>query len=166
MKKRILKSLTCLTLSGLFLTNTALPALAQSNVINIQQDINYEQAYELALIINENISFNEEKSKITFDKDTAINQGLDSYVANQLNIHLEALNEDEVKELYEEMQKDSENTSTRVVPAIIITACKLLAKAGFVWLAQKLYDWGAEKFCENYGDYNSVTENVCDFLGY
>ncbi|MBM7587696.1 hypothetical protein JOC86_004270 [Bacillus pakistanensis] len=51
------------------------------------------------------------------------------------------------------------------VAPIIVWAAGVLAAAGLSWLAKKLYDYGAEWFCDNYGDYNGVTEKVCDVIG-
>lgn len=131
------------------------------------QDMSYEDAYRLATIINDNIEYIEENQKIVFNESVAIAQGLDQYTATQLDMYLEGLDEKEAAELFEDISEvDNSTTSPRAVPAIIVAAGKILIKAGLTWLATKLYEWGAEKFCEEYRDYNSVTQEVCDFLGH
>ncbi|MBM7587697.1 hypothetical protein JOC86_004271 [Bacillus pakistanensis] len=57
-----------------------------------------------------------------------------------------------------------QEVSAQVAP-IIVWAAGVLAAAGLKWLADKLLDMGAEWFCDNYGDYNSVTDKVCDVIG-
>lgn len=51
------------------------------------------------------------------------------------------------------------------VSALLISAGKVLAKAGLGWMAKKLLDWGSAKFCDTYKNSNSVTKSVCNFLG-
>ena len=131
-----------------------------------QANMSYEEAYKLATIINQNISYLSEEQKIIFDEKTAVSQGLDMYTAKQLNNYLENLDSANAQAVYKEVQSAKEDSATsRAVPAIIVATGKILAKAGLAWLAKKLYDWGAKKFCATYKNYNSVTKNVCSFLG-
>lgn len=53
---------------------------------------------------------------------------------------------------------------TTVAP-ILVWAAGVLAAAGLSWLAEKLLDWGAKKFCDTYGDSNATTKLVCDVIG-
>ncbi|KMP73456.1 histidine kinase, partial [Bacillus cereus] len=46
------------------------------------------------------------------------------------------------------------------VAPIIIWAAGLLGG----WLATKLLDYGAEKFCKQYRNYNGVTKKVCEVI--
>lgn len=61
-------------------------------------------------------------------------------------------------------QGDVPKAETTVAP-ILVWAAGVLAAAGLSWLAEKLLDWGAKKFCDTYGDSNATTKLVCDVIG-
>ena len=51
-----------------------------------------------------------------------------------------------------------------MVAPLLVWAAGVLAGAGLSWLAEKLLDYGAKKFCDAYGNYNSVTKTVCNVI--
>lgn len=53
-----------------------------------------------------------------------------------------------------------QNSEVQHVAPIIIWAAGLLGG----WLATKLLDYGAEKFCKQYRNYNGVTKKVCEVI--
>ncbi|GKQ43341.1 hypothetical protein RD055328_12640 [Companilactobacillus sp. RD055328] len=55
------------------------------------------------------------------------------------------------------------NKDPKIAP-IILWAMKVLAAAGLSWLASKLLNWGAHKFCKAYRNSNSVTKWVCSVI--
>lgn len=123
----------------------------------------YNKAYELATIIENNTEYDNTEKIISFNSEKAMNDGLDKETAYQLENYFNSLSPEEAEETYNEML--ASGTSTYVIPAIIVSAAKILAKAGLSWLAKKLLDWGSAKFCAAYKNSNSVTKNVCNFLG-
>ena len=124
----------------------------------------YEDIYKMSEIIYNNISFNEEESKLCFNSPSAIKDGLNEEVAEYLESYYSSLDKASAAALYAEIQEIKNAPQTRVVPAIVVAAAKILASAGLSWLADKLYDYGAEKFCDAFGSANAVTETVCDIL--
>lgn len=158
MKKIIYLFLSLISFSVILPTSTVVAAEHTDS-----QNKYYEEAYNLALIIENNTNYDEENKEILFDTENAINDGLDEDTAYQIEEHYSLMTPEEAEKTYNEII--SSNYSTRSFTGLIAAAAKILAKAGLGWLARKLYDWGAEKFCNAYKDSNSVTENVCNFLG-
>jgi len=141
-------------------------SVAVASEVNDTQSEAYEEAYHLATIISENTHFNESEKILTFDVENSIEQGLDESTAVQMENYYSSLSPEEAEQVYDEILSSSYSTRSVTVTSLLVAAGKILAKAGLGWLAKKLYDWGAEKFCANYKNYNGVTQNVCDFLGY
>lgn len=151
MKKIISMFMSCILIMAISITAIAAgPAEIMS----------YEEAYEIATIVTDNLTYDEETQKFVFDAEAAIEQGLDADIAYQLESSYAEMSVDESAKLKDSMGDGVEPRG------LLAVAAGLLVTAGLDWLADKLLDWGAEKFCDNYGDYNSVTVGVCDFLGF
>ncbi len=119
----------------------------------------FEDTYEVATLIDGNLSYDEEEQSFIFDVENAVNQGLDSELAAQIEANISSMSASEAAELNEDMEA--------VQPrSVVATVIAFLAGAGFSWLADKLLDYGAEKFCNAYGDYNDIAATACDMLGY
>lgn len=119
----------------------------------------FEDAYEIAVLIDDNLSYDENEQAFTFDMENAVNQGLDGTLAAEIETNISAMSTSEAADLNDEMS----NVQPRGVVATVVA---FLAGAGFSWLADKLLDYGAEKFCDAYGDYNDIAATACDMLGY
>lgn len=160
----MLKKIVSLVLAFAMTMSLGTTAMASSYT---NQDMSYEEAYRLATIINDNMTYVEDEQKFVFNESAAVSQGLDEYTATQLDRYLESLDKDAAAELFGEITEgDNSTVAPRAIPPLLIAAGKILIKAGLGWLATKLYEWGAEKFCSAYRDYNGVTQSVCDFLGH
>ncbi|MFS0942651.1 MULTISPECIES: hypothetical protein [Enterococcus] len=81
---------------------------------------------------------------------------LTSTEASKLATEFNSLSSEEQKDL---MKDFSKNNTARVAP-IIIWAAGVLGG----WLATKLLNWGAHKFCSSYKNYNSITKYVCEVI--
>lgn len=121
---------------------------------------NEKSPEEIANIIQESTTFDNSSKSYSFDEKKAASLGLEKNQATQIDTYLENLSSKEASDLNEQGE-----IGTQAIPALIAWAAKVLAAAGLGWLAKELYDYGAEKFCEKFGDYNSVTERVCDVIG-
>lgn len=159
MKKVVSLFLALISFSVIIPTGTV---IAEES--NASKDDYYQEAYNLALIIENNTYFNEETKILTFDVENAIYEGLDKETAEQIEDTYNNMTAEEAEETYQAIIMS--NYSSRSITGVLAAAAKILGKAGLTWLAQRLYDWGSEKFCDNYKDYNSITDNVCGFLGY
>ena len=119
----------------------------------------FEDAYEIAALIDKNLSYDDDEQTFTFDVENAISQGLDDVLATQIEENVSDMSASEAAELNDDMN----NIQPR---GIISTVVAFLAGAGFSWLADKLLDYGAEKFCDAYGNHNDIAAMACDMLGY
>ena len=119
----------------------------------------FEDAYEIAVLIDSNLSYDENEQTFTFDVENAVSQGLGDVLATQIEENISSMSASEAADLNEDMS----NVQPRGVVATVVA---FLAGAGFSWLADKLLDYGAEKFCDAYGDYNDIAATACDMLGY
>jgi hypothetical protein len=128
-------------------------------------DLQKEKAEQLANAIYQSSIYDEVTKSFTFDEQKAITLGLDELTASQMNTYLESLTPEEAEITYNEMENPDTIADPNVFPVIIVWAARTLAAAGLGWLAKKLLDWGATKFCNAYEDYNRVTGYVCDVIG-
>ncbi len=119
----------------------------------------FEDTYKVATLIDSNLSYDEGEQSFIFDVENAVNQGLDSELATQIEANISSMSASEAAELNEDMEAIQPRS-------VVATVIAFLAGAGFSWLADKLLDYGAEKFCNAYGDYNDIAATACDMLGY
>jgi len=61
------------------------------------------------------------------------------------------------------LELQEEEVSATVAP-LLVWGAAVLAAAGLSWLAEKLLDYGATKFCKAYRNDNSVTKTVCNVI--
>lgn len=146
------------TLSLVF---TLIFAILAQPVANAAEVDSKEEVEKLALAIYESSTYQEDTKSFDFNKEKAISLGLDKQVASQIEVYYENLSTEEAEDLAK-LQKDDE-VSVMVAP-ILVWAAGVLAAAGLSWLAEKLLDYGAKKFCDAYGNYNSVTKTVCNVI--
>lgn len=119
----------------------------------------YQEAYEIAAAINDNMTYDLENQRFEFDAESAISQGLSENIAYQIESNVSTMSTDESATLNEKMEEAQPRS-------IIATVAAFLVGAGLSWLADKLLDYGAEKFCDSYGDYNDIAATACEMLGY
>lgn len=124
-----------------------------------------EEAEELAKAIYNSSDYDKETRTFDFDEEKAISLGLNEQMAKQMNDYFTSLSPDEAEKVYEEQENamNGDGNQTMVAP-LIAWAAGVLAAAGLSWLANKLLDYGAEKFCNAYEDSNAVTEEVCEVI--
>ncbi|OQO70170.1 hypothetical protein BH747_08395 [Enterococcus villorum] len=104
------------------------------------------------------ISSNKKGDK--FEMNTVILQENTDFTTSEATKLATTFNHLTLEEQQSLLHQLSENPNARVAPII-------LWAAGIVggWLATKLLDWGATKFCKTYRNYNSATKLVCDVIG-
>ena len=119
----------------------------------------YQDAYEIATAINDNLTYDATNQTFEFDVEEAVSQGLDADTAYELKSNLDNMSANEASLLNEAMTEAQPRSLLGTVAAFLIGA-------GFGWLADKLLDYGAEKFCDSYGDYNDITATACEMLGF
>lgn len=150
----MIKKMTSYALSALMVLGLSFNAVAAPIDPN-----SYEEAYKISAAIENNLQYDEATRSFDFETENAINQGLDQSIAVQLEQSVENLDEQDAAQLNEELKEAQPR-------GILATAAAFLVGAGFGWLADKLLDWGAEKFCNEYGDYNEFTATACEIVGY
>lgn len=141
MKKVLISKLTVLLLLGTMSASIAMPTVEAVATPNNPTNVIYQMEENLA----------EYESSLS-----------------ESNINIEKL---QVQELEQELDTliEAEGTGEGrafITSAMLITAAKWLA--GFVggYIASKLVDWGAKKWCATYKYTNWATKAVCNFLGY
>lgn len=146
---------------ALSLVFVLLASLIFSPIANANEVSSKEEAEKLALSIYESSTYEEDTKTFKFDENKAISLGLDQKFSKQVSNYLENLSEEEAAAL-NELQK--EDGSSVMVAPLLVWAAGVLAAAGLSWLADKLLDYGAKKFCDAYRSYNSVTKTVCNVI--
>lgn len=122
-----------------------------------------DNAEQMALAIYEATIYDEDTRTFEFDENKAISLGLDKMVSQKMNNYFENLSSDQAELVYESQLEKTDEVGTFVAP-LIVWAAQVLGAAGLTWLADKLLDWGAAKFCKAYKNYNSVTKTVCNII--
>lgn len=126
-----------------------------------QETMTKEDVEKLARAIYESSTYQEETRTFTFDEEKSISLGLDKTTAREMNIHFSSLSGDSAEKVYKEQEKAmTDGVQPRVAP-LVLWAAAALGAAGFSWLADKLLDYGAKKFCKAYKNSNKVTKGVC-----
>ena len=120
-------------------------------------EVSSKEQVELTNSLLKSITFDKNTNKLFMDEEKLINTTeLTSTEASKLATEFNSLSSEEQKDL---MKDFSKNNTARVAP-IIIWAAGVLGG----WLATKLLNWGAHKFCSSYKNYNSITKYVCEVI--
>ncbi|MFC9540841.1 hypothetical protein ACFTQ7_13250 [Lysinibacillus sp. NPDC056959] len=155
-KKNSFKAFVVLLSLCLFIG--VLPSFAHAENSFADEDY-YEQ---VALAIYESSTYNKDTKSFDFDEDKAVSRGLDKETSHQVAVYLENLSSDEAENVYYSLEEDP--SISPFVPPLLVWAAGVLAAAGLTWLADKLLDWGAQKFCNKYRNSNSITKMVCNVI--
>ncbi|HHY73759.1 MAG TPA: hypothetical protein GX497_11190 [Bacillus bacterium] len=122
-----------------------------------------EKAEQLAAAIYNSSNYQEDTGVFEFDEGKAISLGLDQQTARQMSVYFKGLSSDEAEALYNTQVEAGSSNQLAVAP-LLVWAAEVLVAAGLTWLADKLLDYGAKKFCDSYRNYNSVTRTVCEVI--
>ncbi|WP_427109784.1 hypothetical protein [Lysinibacillus xylanilyticus] len=134
-----------------------LPSFAHAENSLADEDY-YEQ---VALAIYESSTYHKDTKSFDFDENKAVSRGLDKEISHQVAVYLENLSFDEAENVY---YSEEDPSVSPFVPPLIVWAAGVLVAAGLTWLADKLLDWGAQKFCDKYRNSNSITRMVCNVI--
>lgn len=100
--------------------------------------------------------YNEQKDTIEFSSEKAVANGVNKADADNAANYFNSLNDEDKKEVLKSFNYGSR---FRVAPAI---AWAVSVLGG--WLAEKLLDYGATKFCKHYRKVNNATRMVCNVI--
>ncbi|NVY97136.1 hypothetical protein HU830_08380 [Lactobacillus sp. DCY120] len=103
------------------------------------------------------IEYNQKKGKIEVSSEFAEESGMSKKQEQMLISKFDKLSDSEKEQILN-------NNNARVAP-LVLWAAKVLASAGLGWLAKKLLDYGAARFCRAYRNSNWATKKVCAVIG-
>lgn len=111
------------------------------------RELDNVNTYEVIQDLNQKQDFNIEEVNLNNEKLANIEKELDLAI-------------------YESEQRINEQNSRIAVAPIVVTVAKWLGKVVGAYLAKKLLDWGAKKWCAKYKYHNWATKAACNFLGF
>lgn len=155
--KSLVKKTTILKVMIVAVVSALLLNIGLTTASVYASEVSSKEQVELTNSLLNSIEFDKESNKLFMNKEKLVNTNLfTSTEANKLGNEFNSLSSQEQKELMKDLK---EKSNTRIAP-IIIWAAGVLGG----WLATKLLNWGAHKFCSSYKNYNSVTKYVCDII--
>lgn len=136
----------------------------------------YAQSTELTneelKAISSGAFYNKETGLYEYDENIAINNGATRTQATSVGNFLESLSKKDVKEFNQaigfdpEQKEESDGTSTRAIPAILIPIAKFLGGAAGAAIIAEVTLYGIAKACQNLEGKYGFFDDFCETRGY